>query len=332
MISEDLPLGDRTIIRTSDRDEAYDFATTSISDMSIAYRRPDSHFAFHLAGDQLGTMQVLAMDMHIGGGASFAVEGAEDWYVVELPLFGQTGVTYGTETHAVAPGRKAFIHSPDDRVNWEDEGSRYRALSLKIPATTLRRRLAHLNGDENNSRIAFHPFVDLSSPDGRNLISIMSSAVELLSPRNSAFENPANAALFEEFVANALLTVLPNSASRSLHLPVARTSEAGLKRVMDYLDVHLDKPINIADMADVAGVSVRSLQRSFRYHYGTSPIRHLRLKRLDRARDRLLASEGSATVSQVAFASGFTHLGAFSADYKDRFGETPSETLARFKS
>lgn len=41
------------------------------------------------------------------------------------------------------------------------------------------------------------------------------------------------------------------------------------------------------------------------------------------------ASLGSEKVTTIAFKWGFTHLGYFSTDYKNRFGETPYETLSR---
>ena len=52
--------------------------------------------------------------------------------------------------------------------------------------------------------------------------------------------------------------------------------------------------------------------------------------RLERAHDTLLAAiPGSTTVTEVALRWGFPHLGEFAARYSARFGEKPSETLAR---
>jgi AraC family transcriptional regulator, ethanolamine operon transcriptional activator len=46
---------------------------------------------------------------------------------------------------------------------------------------------------------------------------------------------------------------------------------------------------------------------------------------------RALASGGAGVrlVKSVALAHGFWHLGNFARDYRERFGEAPSETLAR---
>ena len=55
----------------------------------------------------------------------------------------------------------------------------------------------------------------------------------------------------------------------------------------------------------------------------------LRTIRLDRARRELLAGGLNANVTSVALAWGFDHLGRFAASYRERFGETPRETLQR---
>jgi len=51
-------------------------------------------------------------------------------------------------------------------------------------------------------------------------------------------------------------------------------------------------------------------------------------RRLECARDRLIEAEaGDGSVTQVALDCGFSHLGRFSRDYQDRFGEKPFQTL-----
>ena len=76
------------------------------------------------------------------------------------------------------------------------------------------------------------------------------------------------------------------------------------------------------------GVSTRSLYAGFRDFVGASPMQYLRELRLERARAELLGSD-AANVAAVALRWGFAHLGRFSSEYRQRFGETPSETLKR---
>ena len=54
----------------------------------------------------------------------------------------------------------------------------------------------------------------------------------------------------------------------------------------------------------------------------------LRARRLERAHTQLSATP-QRSVAEVALECGFEHLGRFSGAYRQRFGESPSETLRR---
>ncbi|MFA5609961.1 MAG: helix-turn-helix transcriptional regulator, partial [Alcaligenes sp.] len=64
----------------------------------------------------------------------------------------------------------------------------------------------------------------------------------------------------------------------------------------------------------------------FREHLGVAPMARLKQMRLKAARQYL--QQGGMSVTEVALACGFTHLGQFSADYRHSYGERPSETLS----
>jgi transcriptional regulator GlxA family with amidase domain len=79
-----------------------------------------------------------------------------------------------------------------------------------------------------------------------------------------------------------------------------------------------------------AGLCVRALQQGFARHLETTPSGFLRQVRLGRVRDALLASDAEATtVATVASDWGFFSLGRFAAQYREAYGETPSQTLRR---
>ncbi|WP_443027344.1 helix-turn-helix transcriptional regulator [Sphingomonas sp. LR61] len=76
------------------------------------------------------------------------------------------------------------------------------------------------------------------------------------------------------------------------------------------------------------GLSPRGLQQSLRRHLDQTPGDLLREVRLDGARADLLGGARDETsVAEIARSWGFGHLGRFSATYRARFGELPSESL-----
>jgi AraC-like DNA-binding protein len=128
---------------------------------------------------------------------------------------------------------------------------------------------------------------------------------------------------------DAFLRLVPPQLDR-LPAELLHPRQAKLRAAVEHVHAHADEPITIADLAQVAGLSVRSVQESFRRVFGVSPLTYLRQVRLDRVHDELLALDPrSVSVGQVATRWGFAHLGRFSAAYAERFGEYPKQTLRR---
>ena len=98
----------------------------------------------------------------------------------------------------------------------------------------------------------------------------------------------------------------------------------------EYIEEHYPGTIRMEDLCCHTKVSLRTLQRSFAGYFQVTPSEFIRARRLDAARRGLLAADSSQhTVTSVAIDSGFTHLGRFSVEYRDHFGELPRETLAK---
>src|SRR5215468_1200674 len=125
-------------------------------------------------------------------------------------------------------------------------------------------------------------------------------------------------------------------AERKRKSPVGRVPEsplpADLARALGWLRGHLSEPIDLERLALVAGVRPRTLETHFKMFLGTTPLGWVRRMRLARARQDLLHEGARATVTDVAFASGFSQLGRFAAQYRKAFGELPSATMQRAKS
>ena len=103
-----------------------------------------------------------------------------------------------------------------------------------------------------------------------------------------------------------------------------------VKLAEDHAAAHLGDHLYVGDLCVALGVSERTLEYAFAKVMHMSPVAFLRRLRLHRVRQALrAATRGSTTVSIEALNGGFSHFGEFSRDYKDCFGELPSETLRR---
>jgi transcriptional regulator GlxA family with amidase domain len=134
---------------------------------------------------------------------------------------------------------------------------------------------------------------------------------------------------FEQFIMTRLLLSHPHTHSAALRRRERSIAPRDVMRAIDYLEAHLDAPVTLADLVEASGVPGRTLFKHFRDSRGTSPMRYLRAARLKKAREALLRAQPGERVSTIAMSWGFSHWGRFSVEYRKRFGESPSETLAR---
>jgi AraC-like DNA-binding protein len=101
-----------------------------------------------------------------------------------------------------------------------------------------------------------------------------------------------------------------------------------LRRARDHLDRHYQRPLDLGQVAAVAGVSKYHFARSFEAAYGETPMRYLTRRRIERAQDLLRSA--NLTVTEVCMLVGFASLGSFSSRFTQLVGESPAAYRARW--
>lgn len=95
-----------------------------------------------------------------------------------------------------------------------------------------------------------------------------------------------------------------------------------LRRARDHIDRHYEMPLNLGQLATVAGVSKFHFVRCFEAAYGDTPMRYLTRRRIERAQD--LLRNANLTVTEVCMLVGFASLGSFSSRFRQVVGESPA--------
>jgi transcriptional regulator GlxA family with amidase domain len=98
------------------------------------------------------------------------------------------------------------------------------------------------------------------------------------------------------------------------------------------MEARLGTPIAIADVAQASGIAGRTLFKHFRDFHGMSPMQYLRNSRFQKVRAALLRADPEQSVTEIAMNWGFAHMGRFAVEYRQRFGESPSESLRRVRA
>ena len=140
--------------------------------------------------------------------------------------------------------------------------------------------------------------------------------------------DPAARRSIAEDFATAALRAFPRRMRWTATVSGSGPEHDRVRRALEFVHEHAREPIGTPEIAAAAGLSARGLQQSLRRHLDQTPGELLRGVRLDGARSDLVRGDRDETsVADVARSWGFGHLGRFSATFRARFGELPSELL-----
>lgn len=93
-----------------------------------------------------------------------------------------------------------------------------------------------------------------------------------------------------------------------------------------YMRDHAVSAPTLSEVAMSVGVSTRALHKGFKVYRNSTPMRYLRDIRLEGIRTELKQAPMNVTVSEIAYSWGYVSLGRFAKQYKEKFGELPSDT------
>ncbi|MET0419950.1 MAG: AraC family transcriptional regulator [Actinoplanes sp.] len=251
-------------------------------------------------------------------------------YHVDVILSGQLEWQQGRDEPRVATDTSGAVFQPvGDTVlrRWTGD---CRLLAVKIDCGALEMQLARMLDTPVSSPILLGRQLDQAHGPGRtwtNMIRVL--AADALGENHGLMQNPLLAEPLQEMLLRGLLLASDHPYRDRLATPGGPyPAPRAIRQAIDLLHSHPEQPITIGKLADITGVSERSLQAGFQRYVGISPTTYLRQVRLDRAHEELRqADPDKTTVADIAHRWGLTHLGRFAGSYRARFGVSPSHTL-----
>ncbi|QRK11228.1 AraC family transcriptional regulator [Archangium violaceum] len=99
---------------------------------------------------------------------------------------------------------------------------------------------------------------------------------------------------------------------------------ARFRRVLEYIDAHLEEELSVERLGRVAAFSKFHFHRQFSELFGMGVYEYVQMQRLKRAAYQL-AFRAQQSILEVALASGYEGPEAFARAFKKRVGQTPSE-------
>ncbi|WP_432714433.1 helix-turn-helix domain-containing protein [Pedobacter sp.] len=184
-------------------------------------------------------------------------------------------------------------------------------LEVRHHGTVIRNIYYNAEGDENNPF-----FSELSIYPINNLLFEMIIFTErwngLITAKDQGYQ-------FLSTIKN-LLPVL-NTQAFPIALPTTKNER--LKPIILYMNLNFAHALNLEDLSHLFGMSERTFSRLFQSAMSISFLQYLKLLRIVKAIEMILETEKST--SEIAFATGYNSLAAFSKAFYQQTGSRPSD-------
>ena len=314
----------RHTFASRDCEETRAFLRGKDFDFSIAARdtsQLDAHIdGFDSPGMYIGRMRY---------GCEIAIEAtaARNDYWLHLPTAG----SFEARVRGTPVGgnhRQALVLNPGSPGAFRSAADS-RRMSIALAPAVVERQLAALLHERPCRPLEFSSTLNLERGFGRSLARFVYLTLENLGRPDCPLQDALTRQEFGEFVVAGALLSIPNNYSDSLHRATGRVVPRDVRAAIDYIHAHLTGPIVLADIVAASGVAGRTLFKHFRVAKGVTPMRYVRDARLDLLHDMLRAGPTARTITELATSLGFTHMGRFAAEYRRRFGSTPSSMVRR---
>jgi AraC-like DNA-binding protein len=248
------------------------------------------------------------------------------FFLLQIPIKGEALVRCGTSEALAVAGKSATLLSPtlSTRMRWKEACEKLIVLMERAPVEDYLEKLTHAKAGS----IEFDPSIDLASPVGQGILR--HAGLMLSSSTEGDLPLPYKVML-RDGLTNLLLTGLRHNHQSTFSHPAADSGPAAVRRADDFIRENAARAITSADIADAAGVPLRTLQDSYRKARGETLMDAVQGARLAALRKMLRDGTG-LSVSDAVFACGLGHLGRAAAAYRDSYGESPSQTLRRSRN
>lgn len=264
--------------------------------------------------------------------ASLDTAGASSFLTV-LPLRGTARVTIAGAAGSAEPGgpgdRNAVVINPRARFRsrW---ASGCGALIVRVDAPALQHHLERLIQRQLGPELAFDRRTGTRGADAAWWRLVHACISVPAGTEDPLFRAPLSTAI-EHMLMTALLCTHRHNYSEDVQAAVGLSLPVHVRAAAALVRQDPSQVSGVRDIAEAAGVSVRTLQENFARHLHTTPSVYLRQARLWQARADLLSADSNrrGLVTEVGTRWGFTNLGRFAREYRDEFGESPSHTVAR---
>lgn len=196
---------------------------------------------------------------------------------------------------------------------WEDESSAT-ALVLRLEPALLRSAALGLGLDPDH--VALAPQFQLRDPRIEHIGWALKAELDEGHPGGRLYAESLGLAL----AAHLLRRYAPAAALLARKQGLSKPQQ---RRVLDYIEAHLDEGLSLARLAGIAGLSASHFKPLFKQSLGLPVHQYVIRRRVEHAKHLLLA--GRLPMVEIALAAGFAHQSHMARAMRRVLGMTPTE-------
>lgn len=198
-------------------------------------------------------------------------------------------------------------------------------LGVSIPHTDMQALATAVLGEKAGALLERN-LVPVAAEEGDRVGAELTRFLDSFQRHPRSFANPVSSKRFRDEILSMLLELFNPDRAEKRDVTHATYAEI-VWRSERILQDHAEEPQTVLDLCVALRCSRRTLQTSFQRVANVSPVEYLRSVRLNGVR-RLLrsTSQEELMVGDAAAQWGFTHPSYFAREYRELFGELPSQT------
>jgi AraC-like DNA-binding protein len=225
--------------------------------------------------------------------------------ILQHTMSGTGNLRYENRTHQLGPGETMILTVPHNHRYWLEPGGNWQFFWLSMNGQEALR----LHGDVI---AAAGPVLRLS---GETIERLADACMRLLAGEAST-PGRASSMAYE-----ATMALHDDVFGRPAH---SDERDGTMRLVDEHVRAHLDRPLPVAELAEVAGMSRAHFSRVFAAATGLPPAEYVLRCRLEGAA-RLLVHVARLPVKEIAALTGFADPNYFAKAFRRHYGINPTD-------
>ncbi len=258
---------------------------------------------FRARQNHLGGSAILINYLEYGTKTHIAPGNIESFYLFQFPLRGGASICNGNDHYEIGGGTGSILNPDcDTRMIWDETCAQ---LMVQVDRRTLERQARAFFSLPEERRIRFAGPANLTGGMGLAFLNLLSYVIQEAAHWNIMIgcESLMSRQLEQSIIVGLLDTIPHNLKGRPVFSEARRGPAPKIIRTAEaYIEEHLQENISVSEIADTIGVSVRTLQATFRFYQNCTPLEYIRYKRLERTWVALSNPMPETTVTDTATA------------------------------